>query len=258
VLAEAVIASPHIAPESVDAHLIRLFTRVLGIAGAAGLLGLGAERLGVPVYGIVAGLGVGGLAIALAAQPTIENFIGGVHVLTDKPIRVGDLCRCGTDLGTVEAIGIRSTRLRGLDRTLTTIPNGALSKMPIENLSRRDRMLIKSVLTLRYETRPDQLRHLLVKLRELLVGHPRIDPATARARFIGFGASSLDVEVFAYVRTSDWPEFLAIREDLWLRVMDLVAESGTGLAFPSQTLYFTRDGGLESARAASAKTEAQP
>lgn len=255
--AEAIIASPRIAPESVDAHLIRITTRLLSMVGAAVLLATGADRLGMPVYGIVAGLGVGGLAIALAAQPTIENLIGGLNLFADRPIRVGDSCRCGNSEGTVEAIGIRSTRLRGRDRTVTAIPNADLSRMSIVNLSRRDRMLLQAIIGVRYETSPEQLRHLLVKLRELLAGHPRIDPETARVRFMGFGASSLDVEIVGYVLTTDWVEFLGIREDVWLQVMDTVARSGTAFAFPSQTLYFARDGGLDVARGGAAEAEVQ-
>jgi MscS family membrane protein len=247
-VAEAIIASPRTPPEGLDAHLIRICTRLLGMVAGAALLAVGADRLGLPVFGIVAGLGVGGLAIALAAQPTIENLIGGLNLFADKPIRVGDYCRCGTDEGTVEAIGIRSTRIRGTDRTLTTIPNAALSKMSIVNLARRDRILIKSVIGVRYETGPDQLRYLLVKIREMLLGHPRIHPELTRARFVGFGACSLDIEVFAYANTRDRVEFLGIQEDVLLRVMDMVAESGTGFAFPSQTLYFGRDGGLDTKR----------
>ncbi len=241
VVAEAIIASPGIAAESIDAHLIRVSARLLGTLGSAALLALGASRLGIPVYGIVAGLGVGGLAIALAAQPTIENLIGGLNLFADKPIRVGEFCRYGEGLGTVEAIGIRSTRIRGIDRTLTTIPNAALAKMPIVNLTRRDQMLIQAVIGLRYETTPEQLRYILIKLRELLLGHPRVHPDPARARFIGFGASSLDIEVFAYVMTSDWNVFLGIREDILLRVMDIITQGGSAIAFPSRTLYLGRD-----------------
>ena len=214
---------------------------------------MGADRLGIPVYGIVAGLGVGGLAIALAAQPTVENLIGGLSLFADKSIRVGDFCRCGTDEGTVETIGIRSTWIRGTDRTLTTIPNAALSKMSVVNFGRRDQTMMKSVLGVRYETTPEQLRYLLVKLRELLLSHPCINPDTARARFIGFGASSLDIEVFAYVKTTIRAEFLGVQEDVWLRVMDLVEQSGTGFAFPSQTLYFGRDNGLDPKRTEAAE-----
>lgn len=253
VVAEAIIASPRIGPESIDAHLIRVTARLLAIVGSASFIALGAERLGAPVYGIVAGLGVGGLAIALAAQPTIENLIGGLNLFADKPIRVGDVCRYGTDIGTVEAIGIRSTRIRGADRTLTTIPNAALAKMPIVNLTRRDRILIQTVIGLRYETTPEQLRYVLVRLRELLLGHPRVDPDTARARFVGLGNSSLDIEVFAYVTTRDWAEFLGIREDILLRIVDVVEEGGTAIAFPSQTLYLGRDGIPEGGKAEAAE-----
>jgi MscS family membrane protein len=255
VVAEAIIASPRITPESIDAHLIRICTRLLGMVAGAGLLAVGAGRLGIPVYGIIAGLGVGGLAIALAAQPTIENLIGGLSLFADKPIRVGDLCRYGSDQGAVEAIGIRSTRIRGIDRTLTTIPNATLSKMPVVNFTQRDRMLIQSVIGVRCETSPEQLRYLLVKIREMLLGHPSIHPDSVRARFIGFGASSLDIELFAYATTMDRAEFLGIREDVYLRVMDIVEQSGTDFAYPSQTLYFARDGGLHTERAEMAEAQ---
>jgi MscS family membrane protein len=253
VVAEAIIASPSIPPESVDAHLIRVTARLLGIVGAMALLAVGADRLGLPVYGIIAGLGVGGLAIALAAQPTIENLIGGMNLFADKPVRVGDVCRYGDALGTVEAIGIRSTRLRGVDRTLTTIPNAVLAKMPIVNLTRRDRMLINAVIGLRYETSPEQLRDVLVRIRELLLDHPRVHSDPVRARFVGFGGSSLDVEVFAYVTTGDWGEFLGIREEILLRVMDIVEQAGTAIAFPSQTLYLGRDRARDGAKAPAAE-----
>jgi len=217
------------------------YAKVRHVPGSATLLALGANRLGIPVYGIVAGPGVGGLAIALAAQPTIENLIGGLNLFADKPIRVADFCKYGDAVGTVEAIGIRSTRIRGIDRTLTTIPNAALAKMPIVNLTRRDQMLIQAVIGLRYDTTPEQLRYILVRLREMLLGHPRVHPEPARARFIGFGASSLDIEVFAYVMTSDWNVFLGIREDILLRVMDIIEQGGSAIAFPSRTLYLGRD-----------------
>ena len=255
VVAEAIIASPSIAPESIDAHLIRVGARLLGIVGSMALLAVGADRLGVPLYGIVAGLGVGGLAIALAAQPTVENLLGGLSLFADKPVRVGDFCKYGDGLGIVESIGIRSTRIRGIDRTLTTIPNAALAKMPIVNFTRRDQMLIQTVVGLRYETTPEQLRYVLVKLREMLLGHPRVSPEPARARFIGFGDSSLNVEVYAYVMTRDWAEFLGIREDILLRVMEIVEQGGASIAFPSRTLYLGRDRGLDETKAQAAEAE---
>jgi MscS family membrane protein len=255
VVAEAIIASPKIPLEGVDAHLIRISARLAGTIGAAGLLVLGADWLGIPVYGIIAGLGVGGLAVALAAKPSLENLIGGLNLFADKPIQVGDVCKYGTEVGTVEAIGIRSTRIRGKDRTLTTIPNAMLATIPVVNFTQRDQILIQSVIGVRYETRPEQLRYLLAKIREMLLGHPRIHPDSVQARFTGFGASSLDIEIFASVLTQYSAEFSGIREDLLLRIMDIVEDSGTGFAFPSQTLYFARDGGVDASRTESAEAQ---
>jgi MscS family membrane protein len=241
VLAEAVIASPRIARESVDAHLIRLTARLLGILGALALLSLGADRIGIPVYGIVAGLGVGGLAVALAAQPTLENLIAGLNLFADRPLRVGDRCKLGDTLGTVEAIGIRSTRIRTRDRTVTTIPNGALAKMAIANQSRRDRMLIDTRIGLRYGTTPEKLRAILAGLNAYLAGHPRVVHDSVQVRFVAFGASSLDVLIRAYVGTTSQSEFRVIQEELLLGVMDVVEKGGSDFAFPSQTLYLGRD-----------------
>lgn len=255
VLAETIISSPHIAPQSIDAHLIRICTRLVGLIAATWLLVAGADRLGIPVYGIIAGLGVGGLAIALAAQPTLENLIGGLILFADKPIRVGNVCKYGDDMGTVEQIGIRSTRIRGLDRTLTAIPNAVLSKMPLINYTERERMLIRVVVGVRYETSPEQLRFILAKIREMLLAHPKIYHDPARARFVGFGASSLDIEVFAYVMTQEGAEFFAVQEDVFLRIMDIVEQGGSSFAFPSQTLYFARDGGTDRLKSEAAEAQ---
>jgi MscS family membrane protein len=213
------------------------------------------QNLGFNVTGVLAGLGVGGIAVALAAQKSIENLFGGLTLSFDQPVRVGDYCRFGDKMGTVEDVGLRSTRIRTPDRTLITVPNSELSQTPIENFGARDRIRIYNILGFRYETSPDQLRYLLSELRNLFWAHPRIENDTVRVRFVGFGAYSLDVELFTYVLTSDWRDFLAVREDLFLRIMDIVKTSGTGFAFPSQTSYLCRDQGLE--EQASRESEAQ-
>jgi MscS family membrane protein len=221
------------------------------LIGALGVLG----TLGVNITAALAGLGVGGIAVALAAQKTIENLFGGVSLFADRPVRVGDFFRYGDQVGTVEEIGLRSTRIRTLDRTVVTIPNGEFSNLRLENFARRDRMRLWTMIGVRYETTPDQLRYLLAQLREILLAHPRVTDDPARVRFVGFGAYSLDMEVFAYVDTSDWNEFLGIREDLYLRFMDAVKGAGTGFAFPSSTTYVGRDDGpnAEEARRAEAR-----
>ena len=210
-------------------------------------MGVGIARIdlpdGVPLAPLLAGIGVGGLAVALAARPTIENVIGGFTLFADKPVRVGDFCRFGNNrLGTVEEIGLRSTRIRTLDRSVVSVPNSQFSELQLENLTLRDRIRLHAVLQLRYETTPEQLRYVLAKLHELAVAHPKIsnDPPL-RVRFMGFGDYSLDVEIFIYVATNDWDEFLAVREDMFLRMMGIIKEAGTGFAIPAQTTYLTRD-----------------
>ncbi len=251
-----------VSSRSLDAHLIRLAARTVGILAILVLMFHIANNVGIPVYGLVAGAGVSGLAIALAARSTLENFLGTLNLYADRPVRVGDFCRYGEDsssswlrIGTVEEIGLRSTRIRGLDRTITTIPNAEFSNMHVVNLTKRDRMLLKTNIGLRYETTPDQLRLVLAELREMLLAHPRISEDPARVRAIGFGASSLDLEIFAYVNTRDWEDFLAVQEDVVLRIMDIVRKAGTAFAFPSRTVYHTRDDGLDSERQQAAEKQ---
>jgi len=254
-IAEAVIASPRISPESLDANLVRLAARTVGTLAALVLAFEVLHDVGIPVYGLVAGAGVGGIAVALAAKSTLENFMGALNLFADHPVRVGDLCRYDGDnapgwrpVGRIESIGLRSTKIRKLDRTLITIPNAEFAQLHIVNFGKCDRMLLATTLGLRYETTDDQLRFLLAGLRELLHAHPMTihtadDPV--RVRFVGYGDFSLNVAIRAYIRTSHYNEFLAVQEDILLRVMKAVEQAGTGFAFPSRTLYLSRDGGLD-------------
>jgi small-conductance mechanosensitive channel len=225
-----------------------LLTSIAKLAVIIGAILFLAEILAIPYEGVVAGLGIGGLAVALAARGTLENFIAGITLFADKPIDVGDFCSFGDKLGVVEAIGLRSVKIRSLNRTVVTIPNAEFANLHIENLTRRDRMLLSARIGLRYETTPDQLRWVLAEIRKLLLEHPRVTEEPARARFVGFGEYSVDIEIFAYVATFDWNEFLAVREDVFLRLIDIVEESGTGFAFPSTVNYLARDGGVDQER----------
>ena len=213
--------------------------------------------IGIDVTTGLAALGIGGIALALGAQKTIENFVGSVTLIADRPIRVGDFCKVGEVTGTIEKIGIRSTRIRTLDRTLITIPNGAFSSDTIENYAFRDKFRFISVINFRYETSPDQMRFLLAELRKVLYEHPRVYEDPARVRFVSFSAHSLDLEIFAYINARDYDEFLEIREDLMLRMMEVVDRSGTDFAFPSQTIYFGKDKGLSKEKTAEAEAEVE-
>lgn len=220
--------------------LRRTFKVAIFIFGGIAILG----AIGIDVTAGLAALGIGGIALALGAQKTVENFVGSVTLIIDQPIRVGDYCRINDIKGNVEQIGMRSTKVRTGERTVVTIPNGLLSATNIENYAFRDRFFFNPVLDLRCETTPDQIRFLLVEIRSILYSHPMVGNEDARVRFIGFGASSLRLEINAYILVSTLDTALEIKEDLYLRIMDLVSESGTGFAFPSQTLYFAKDDGI--------------
>lgn len=257
IIADILIQAPALQRRDVNASLIKITTRIISIVIAVWVVLEGADRFGLSIVPMLAGLGVGGLAIALAVRPTLENLIGGFMLFMDKPVRVGDLCRFGDQLGFVEEIGLRSTRIRKYEDTVVSVPNAQFSQLELENLSRRKKILFQVTLGLRYETTSDQLRYVLAKLREMLLGHAKVSPEDFRVRFRRFGDYSLDIEVFAYVLTNDRLEYWAIREDLNLRIMDIVKEAGTGFAFPSQTAYLTDDSGLdaERSREAAAKVE---
>jgi MscS family membrane protein len=202
----------------------------------------------VNLTAVLTGLGVGGIAVAFAAQKTLENLFGGIMIASDQPIRVGDFCRAGDYAGTVEDIGLRSTWIRTNDRTVVSVPNGQLAVMSLENFTLRDKIWFHHTLQLRYETTSDQFRYLLAEIRRLLYAHPKVESASARVRFVGFGKSSLDLEVFAYVLETEYPSFLHIQEDLLLRIMEIVEAAGSGFAFPSQVTYIARDTGLHAAK----------
>ncbi len=187
---------------------------------------------GYPISTILAGIGVGGIAVALAAQKTIENLFGGVSVIGDRPVLVGDACRFGSKTGTVIRIGLRSTRLRTDDRTIISVPNAQFSSMELENFSARDKIWFHPTLTLRRDATSDQLSQVLTACREILAKQPKIELGKMPVRFVGLGSYSLDVEVNVYVTTADYDEFLAIQQELLLQLLSAVERVGTALAVP--------------------------
>ncbi|WP_242920235.1 mechanosensitive ion channel family protein [Pontibacter liquoris] len=213
--------------------------------------------LGVDVTAGLAALGIGGIALALGAQKTVENFVGSVTLIADQPIRIGDYCKVGETSGTVEQIGMRSTRIRTNQRTVVTIPNGDFSSQRIENFAPRDRFWFNPILRLRYDTTPAQIRSLLKALRALLVAHPKVDDSTARVRMIEIGKDSLNIELYAYVQTTDNNEYLEIQESLFLDMMDAVEACGSGLALPSQSLYLARDNPASNGQALGRERQAE-
>jgi MscS family membrane protein len=186
---------------------------------------------------LLAGLGIGGLAVALAAQKTVENLFGAISIGVDQPFREGDFVKIEDFVGTVEAIGLRSTRIRTLDRTLITLPNSKLAEMRLESFAVRDRIRLVCQLGLVYETRAPQLRQIVTDIERCLRTHPKIWPEAVVVRFVGFGASSLNIDVMAWFLTTDWNEFQTIRQNLFLEFMAIVENAGSAFAFPTQTVH---------------------
>ena len=217
--------------------LVRLLRRAVDLLVIFGGLLAMLRHFGVNLTPALAGLGVGGIAVALAAQKTLENVIAGASLIFDQAVRVGDSLKMGDVLGTVEHIGLRSTRIRTLDRTLVSVPNSQIANVSLETLSARDKFWFHPVVGVRYETTPRQLRTVVDGIRRLLDEHPSIDHQSVRVRFHRLGESSLDVDVFAYVFARDWNHFLEIQEGLLFRVTEIVEAAGTQIAFRSQTMY---------------------
>ena len=212
--------------------------------------------IGVNLTAALTGLGIGGLAIAFAAQKTLENLFGGIMIISDRPVRIGDSCKVGDVTGNVVDIGLRSTRIRTPDRTIMTIPNGQLATMNVENYTLRDKFWFHPTIALRRETTVDQMQRVLSEIRELLDKHSHVESETARARFIGIAKESQDVEIFAYVYAADYNVFLATQEELLLRILGVVESAGTALALPTQVTRIVRGTASNAPRPKEPKEEA--
>ena len=201
----------------------------------------------------LAGLGIGGLAIGLGAQKTFENMMGGISILTDRALLVGDVCKIGDQRGMVEDIGLRSTKLRTEERTLVSIPNGTVATAILENFRLRDKILFRQTVRLRYDLTPDHVRYVSEQLRQVLTGHPKVDAGSARVRLLKLGENAIEMEIYAYILTREYREFLAVQEDLILQAMDVLENSGAAVAVPGQTTMVTRDSWIDPQKAAAAQ-----
>jgi MscS family membrane protein len=199
---------------------------------------------GINVKTTLAGLGIGGLAIALGAQKSLENLIGGVSLLMDKAVHVGNFCKIGNQVGTVEDIGLRSVKVRTLDQSLLVVPNGALAQMQFENFGPRRKCLLNQLFSLRIETQVEQLRFVLDRVQSMLNQQPAIDTGS-RIRVASFAGAAFQLELWAYIKTSDWAEFTIIRQDVILKIAEIVEAAGTRFAAPTQLTYLSRDAGVD-------------
>jgi MscS family membrane protein len=217
--------------------ILRLTRRVVDVLVIFAGVVVALYHFGVNPTAALAGLGVGGIAVALAAQKTLENVIGGASLIFDRAVSVGDFLKVGDTLGTVEDVGPRSTRIRTLDRTLVSLPNGQIANMRLENLSSRDKFWFHPILSLRYGTTSPQMNAVLDSIRSLLEESRDVESSSVHVRFLRFGPSSLDVEVFAYVLAREWNHFLETQERLLLRIMECIESAGVQIALPPQAVF---------------------
>ncbi len=221
---------------SVTRNFAKVFVLVGGLVATL-------AAFGYPVATVLAGLGIGGLALAFGAQKTIENLFGSVSLAADQPFRVGDFVKIEDFTGNVERIGMRSTQVRTLDRTLVSLPNGKLADMRIEDFASRDRIRFAATVQLVYGTTEEQVRRVVADVEAMLRANPKVWPDTVVAKLLAFSPSSLDVEVLCWFQTNDFAEFRDLRQEALLGIMRIVAEAGTGFAFPTQTVHVVAPGG---------------
>jgi len=214
------------------ALLLRPFTNAVKLViVVAGVL-VWLDNLGFSITTILAGLGVGGIAVALALQKPLEDVFGAINIYAQGLVRIGDFCRVGQLTGSVEEIGLRSTRIRTLANTVVAIPNSRLASEPIDNISARRKIWFNPLLRLRLDTSPGQVREILTGVRALLSNDERVLEDGARVRFQRFGEQGLELQVSAYIDTVDWALYLEIAEDLNLKILDIVIGAGAALALP--------------------------
>ncbi len=234
VVSDQVISRLDSRQRSLSSSVIPLFVRIIKVCLFCFAVLEILYRWGYPTSTILAGLGVGGLAVALAAQKTLENLFGSVSVITDRPVLVGDFCQFAGQVGTIEDIGLRSTRIRTLDRTVVTIPNSVFSTMTLENYSRRDRMWFHPTLHLRRDTTAEQIREMMKTVIQILEEHEQVDASGLPLRFTKITRESYELDVFAYVLTADFNRYLEVQSELLLKIMEAAARLNIGFAVPFQ------------------------
>ncbi len=239
ILGEIIITSERLKSGSLDSQLVMLGTRSAGILIAIGCLIQGADELGFPAYSIIAGLGVGGLAVALAARDTVANFLGSMLIMLEKPFRVGHVIRVSGTEGTVENVGFRSTRIRTPDNSVVSIPSSVVVNTTVENLTLRPLRRQRFLVQVTYDTPQVRLKQLIDGIRALLQEHAQVNDGNAQVRLNAFGDSSLDILVLFHLSVETYAAELEVREDILLRIMGMATELAIEFAFPTRTIHLT-------------------
>jgi len=226
---------------TLDDHLAPLVRKSLRVFIVIMALLMAIQTFGYPVTGVLASLGIGGLAFALAAKDTVSNIFGSLMIIFDRPFHIGDWIKAGEMEGTVEEIGFRSTKIRTFAKTLISVPNNVIANMALDNYSRMPKRRIRLTVGVTYAATPAQMREAVRHVREMLKTHPAIDQEFFLVNFTDFGASSLDIMVYCFTTTTVWADYLDAREDVCLKIMDILEQLGLEIAFPSTTVYLRHD-----------------
>jgi small-conductance mechanosensitive channel len=222
-------------PGYIDELLASLATGLIKIAIVIGALFAVAEVLALPYEGVIAGLGVGGLALAIAARDTLSNFIGAAILLADRPFKRGDLVEFSGHMATVEQVGLRSTRLRTFDDSLLVVPNGLLGNDIVNNWGRRRSRRVVLVISVTYGTPRTLIDTFTGRLRDVYLAQPTAD-STLYLGLKGFAASAIEIELWGHFRVGDYEEYIAAQHALIGDIIDLAAEMGVSFAFPTRTV----------------------
>ncbi len=225
-----------------DEQLVPLLRRALKLTvGVVGFLSI-MQLLEYPISSLLAGLGIGGLAVALALQDTLANFFGSVFIFLDKPFMVGDIIKIGEIEGVVEDIGFRSTRIRTFPKTLVTIPNKAVAAATVDNLSKRPKRRVLQNVGVTYETNADQMSEAVSAIEGILENDEGVDQEYVVVKFSDFGASSLDIMVLYFTKSVDYLEHAEVKERINLAIMRQLKSMGLSVAFPTRSIYIESTG----------------
>ena len=235
-----------------DDHLVPLVRKILRIAIIIVTVITIIQQWGYDVTSLIAGLGLGGLAFALAAPQTLANLFGSLMSFTDRPFTLGDWIKTSHGEGVVEEIGLRSTKIRTFTKSLISVPNADIASAPVENFAYMNLRRIKTTVGLTYSTTPEQMEYVVEGIKDLIREEPGMYKEAFYVNFVEFSASSLDVMIYCFTETTNWGEFLAIRQRFYLNIMRLVKEAGSDFAFPSQSLYVENPIGLYEQKASGA------
>jgi len=236
IIGEKIVGAEQLGIRSLDGQLIRLGTRLLGLIAAVGFLVRGADELGIPAYSVLAGLGVGGLAVALAAKDSLANLLGSMLIMFEKPFRIGHYIRLGSNEGTVESVGFRSTRIRTPDNSLLSIPNDTVVNTTVDNLTLRPKRRQRFVVGVTYDTPREKLAAFIEGIREVILNNELADKTNLQVSLNNLGDSSLDILVIVHLIVTDYTSELRGRHEVLSAIIELAETMGVSFAFPTRTL----------------------